>query len=278
MLVDFMMIGAQKCATTRLAQQLGNHPEICFCKIKEPKFFNNNQNWKDSLEQYHSLYSPALGQICGEASTMYSSLPEWQRTHSRLYAYNPNLKLIYIMRQPVERVISFYAHQLIRREVKGPPENIVFANPSYINRSRYGVQIRPYLELFPRENILLLLFEEYVRDQVKVLNQIAEFLGVSSNGFQNIDAYPKHSSIGEGIIKPPFLNIVTTSPVQALLKWIPSSTRKDIRPYFAIALEKKPEFSQILKETIWRFVEDDVVAIEEILGHRLDIWRNSYTS
>src|SRR3990172_564869 len=106
MRVDFMVIGAQKCATSTLARQLAYHPDICFSKPKEPAYFNRTQNWQEGLEKYHQLYSPVEGRICGEASTMYSSLPEWQGTHSRLFAYNPELKLIYIMRLPVERVIS----------------------------------------------------------------------------------------------------------------------------------------------------------------------------
>ena len=277
MRVDFMMIGAQKCATTTLARQLAYHPDICFCKIKEPAYFNRTQNWQEGLENYHQLYSPVEGQICGEASTMYTSLPEWQGTHSRLFAYNPNLKLIYIMRQPVERVISGYAHLLLQSAVKDSPKIAVLADPRYINRSRYGVQIRPYLDLFKRENILLLIFEEYIADQLKTLKQIAMFLSVSPDAFQGVDTTLRdNETVGEGELKTPVRQLMTLNLFQAIRLRIPSSIRKTIRPYLANRLDKKPYFLPALKETIWRFVEDDVVTIEGLLGRRLEIWRNGY--
>ena len=60
--------------------------------------------WEADLASYHALYSPAPGQLCGEGSTMYTFLPEFDKTYERLFAYNPDLKFIYIMRSPVERV------------------------------------------------------------------------------------------------------------------------------------------------------------------------------
>lgn len=186
MRVDFMLIGAQKCGTTSLAKQLAAHPQICFCKVKEPGYFNKISDWHSDLPAYHALYSPRSGQICGEASTMYTFLPEWQETHSRLFAYNSDLKLIYMMRNPIDRVISNYSHRLVRSTVKEPPEIAIVSDPTYINRSRYGLQIRPYRELFEEKNILLLIFEEYVSDQLNTLRRIASFLEISSNGIDDL--------------------------------------------------------------------------------------------
>jgi hypothetical protein len=139
MRIDFVIIGAQKCGTTSLAEQLAQHPQICFSRNKEPGYFHQTEEWQAGLAKYHALFTPRNGQLCGEASTFYTFFPEWRATHKRLYAYNPNLKLIYIMRKPVERVISHYAHDLVRHSVQEPPELAVFKNPAYINRSRYGV-------------------------------------------------------------------------------------------------------------------------------------------
>ncbi len=102
MLVDFMIVSAQKCGTTSLASQLAQHPDICFSRTKEPDYFNANSDWQSRLVQYHQLFDPQPEQLCGEASTMYTFLPEYMDTHVRLHAYNSNLKLIYIMRDPVD--------------------------------------------------------------------------------------------------------------------------------------------------------------------------------
>lgn len=274
MLVDFAIIGAQKCGTTSLAVQLAEHPSICFCETKEPEYFNRVEDWEAGIEGYHRLYSPGEGQICGEASTMYTGLPESQGTASRLFAYNPNLRLVYIMRQPVERVISNYSHDLVRGFVKSQPEVAVFEDPGYINRSRYAVQIRPYLELFPQENVLLMVFEEYIANQVRALEQIAAFLGVSAEAFAALPSEDRHKSVGQRYPKNPAIRtIVRSSAFQAVRPIISTSIREPIRRLLTNELDEKPHFSPALRQTIWRFLEDDVCGIEELLGRRLDVWR-----
>lgn len=278
MLVDFMILGAQKCGTTSLASQLAEHPSICFCKTKEPGYFNQVDDWQAGIQAYHSLYAPKEGQLCAEASTMYTFLPEWQGTHSRLFAYNPNLKLIYIMRQPVERVISNYSHDLVRGFAKALPEEVVFKDPAYINRTRYAVQIRPYLELFPRENVLLLVFEEYVADQPRALSQIASFLSIPAGAFGSVGIVDKHKSVGQTYLGNPVVRaLVGSSAFQAVRPHLPASIRQPIKRRLGGQLDEKPYFSPELRREIWRFVEDDVLGVEEFLGRRIDAWRSEET-
>jgi hypothetical protein len=195
--VDFMIIGAQKSGTTSLAAQLAEHPQVCFCNEKEPGYFNSTANWKEGLKEYHALYAPAENQICGEASTMYTFLPEFNDTYSRLYEYNPELRLIYLMRDPVERIVSHFAHRVGHGRIKGSPEEHVLTDPHYINRSRYGVQLKPYLQLFGKTKILLLLFEEYVSNQQETLNRVASFLNITPDPFLEVDSSPKNLSVGK---------------------------------------------------------------------------------
>lgn len=274
MLVDFMMIGAQKCGTTGLAAQLAAHPSVCFSRVKEPGFFNEVTNWRDRLADYHQLFSPVAGQICGEASTMYTFLPQWPDTCSRLYAYNPNLKLIYIMRDPVERIISHYTHNLVRGIVKEPPEQVVFDDPSYINRSRYGVQIRPYLERFGQENILLLIFEEYVKMPETTLRKVSRFLDIDPTQFKKPAASEKHQSIGRDYIKyEAARRFVSSETFQSVRELIPMAIRQPIRKRISNQISQKPEFSSELRKLLWRFVQDDVNSIEQTLGYSIEAWK-----
>ena len=279
MLVDFMLIGAQKCGTTKLAGQLANHPSICFCREKEPGYFNAVDDWRMNLSAYHDLYSPIGDQICGEGSTMYTFLPEYRDTHLRLYEYNPNLKFLYIMRQPVERVMSNYAHRLVRGTVKTRPDHAVFATPDYLNRTRYAVQIRPYIERFGRENVLLLIFEEYIANPIATLDQIADFLGVASEGFRDASSAPSvvHSSVGEYHWGGTLAKFRSASIVDRMAAAIPAAIRTRARRALGRKLESKPVFSPELRQLIWRFVEDDVAYIEAQMGRRLHIWREGYT-
>ncbi len=274
MKVDFIIIGAQKAGTTSLAAQLSDHPGICFCRVKEPSYFNRAGDWEAGLREYHQLYLPEDGQICGEASTMYTSLPQWQDTHSRLYAYNPELKLIYIMRQPVDRVISNYSHRLVRGLVKAPPEVAIFEDPAFINRSRYKFQITPYLELFDRERVLLLVFEEYAADQHRSLQTIAEFLGVSNDDFKGVTTARRHRSVGDWYWKYETVRkLVRSNAFQAPRSLMPTSIRKAVRRRLSNRLDEQPYFSPNLRHKIWQLVEDDVREIEQLMGRRLDMWR-----
>jgi hypothetical protein len=232
--VNFMIIGAQKSGTSSLAEQLATHREICFCKEKEPAYFNTVSDWQSRLEEYHRLYSPSANQICGEASTSYTFIPEYQETHSRLFAYNSNLKLIYIMRQPLERIRSHYAHRVAHGRVHDPPDVSIFSDPTYVKRTCYWLQIQPYLELFGPDNVLLLIFEEYIRDQMKTLRQIASFLEISASNFGQIDTSAKNQS----------------NP------------------------KHKPKFSIDLQQKLCRLLEEDVEKIEQSMGRRIELWRN----
>lgn len=266
MQIDFMLIGAQKSGTTSLAYQLAQHPQICFCRTKEPHHFSKSIDWNGSLDEYHKLFDPYPGQICGEASTTYTWLPQYPDTANRLHTYNPNLKLLYLMRQPVERIVSHYTHRLLRGRTKSPKEAEVLENPIYVNRSRYAVQIRPYLELYNRENILLIIFEEYVKNQIYSLKEIAAHLGIEPNGFDGIENNPQYQSLerkGDKKIK------TWLTPLSRLF---PLRIRNALRGPFVYGLESKPEFSYEFKKLLWRFVIEDVQEIERIIERPLDIW------
>ncbi|MCL4803572.1 MAG: sulfotransferase [Anaerolineae bacterium] len=279
MRVDFMMIGAQKAGTTSLAAQLAAHPQICFCREKEPGYFHKTADWRAGLDKYHSLYDPRPGQICGEGSTFYTFFPEFRETHTRLYDYNPELKFIYIMRQPVERVISHYTHNRVREIDMRPPEDAVFTDAAYVDRSRYGVQLRPYLELFGPENVLLLIFEEYTADQIGTLGRIAEFLDIDAAPFITTDTTPLHQSVGQPFLRSEALrNFTKTGTFQKVRNVVPAAIRQPIRHrLLSNKIDEKPHFSPEMKMALWRMLEDDVNTIEGLLGRGLNVWRRGYT-
>ncbi len=273
-----MIIGAQKCATTTIADELAGHPEICFCQIKEPCYFDRTMDWRDSLATYHDLYAPQPGQICGEASTTYTFLPEWTDTHQRLHEYNPALKLIYIMRHPVERVISNYTHRLVRDTVQTTPEKAVFQDPVYLNRSRYGVQLRPYLDLFGRDQIKLVIFEEYFADPLTHQRDLARFLEIDADYFHRRAGKERsaNKSVGEYYLGPRMEKLKQAPLLKQMRNFVPPSIRTMIRQQTGKKLEQKPTFTPELKQLLWQFLVDDVCTVEEILGRRLENWRQGY--
>lgn len=279
MLVDFMIIGAQKCGTTSLAQQIASHSEICFCREKEPGYFNQPQDWRAEVDKYHALYTPTAGQLCGEASTMYTFFPESLHTPQNLYEYNPDLKLIYIMRDPVERIISNYSHELVRGNIQTSPDATVLTDPGYVNRSRYAVQLRPYFERFSPEQILLLVFEEYVANPTLVLQQIIEFLGITKGCFEETEMTVANKSTGSWTLKNDYMRqMVTTNTFQRFRPMIPVAARQSVKRLFSNRLDEKPHFSAELRSALRQLLADDICAVEQFLGRPVDAWARPCTA
>jgi len=259
-----MIIGAQKSGTTSLATQLGKHPGVCFCLEKEPHFFSRDSSYNEGLESYHSLFKPSMGQILGEASTSYTFFPEYQGTVERLYAYNPGLKFIYIMRQPVDRIVSQYSHGLLRGLVDRPLDVEVLEDSTYVNRSRYGMQIGQYLEYFALENIAFVLFEDFVRDQRGVLMEIAAFLDIAPDYYSEIEDESKNRTVG--------VSQRIAKPLLPLAPLLPGSIRRVVRSILFKTVDHRPVFTHELRRELWSLLEDDVKVLEGLMGRSLGVW------
>ncbi|MCB0005007.1 MAG: sulfotransferase [Anaerolineales bacterium] len=271
--VSFMVIGAQKSGTTSLAYQLAQHPQICFSSRKEPHYFSRNENWQADLASYHALFAPEVGQICGEGSTSYTLRPQFPHTARHLYAYNPSLKLIYMVRHPVDRIESHYHHRLIQGKVSGEIEQEILAEPLYVDRSRYAFQLEPYLEYFPRNQLLLLLFEEFVAAPEATLSQIATFLGIAAEGFEGIDDQRRNVSAQRRAPRKNWFALLRAPLQSALTQRVPQKLKT-----FGGKLLYRPAPQRIrlpakLQAQLWQLLEPDVIEFEQLLGRRIEIWR-----
>jgi hypothetical protein len=275
-LVDFMIIGAQKSGTTSLAYQLSQHPQICFSNRKEPGYFNSCENWRKGLKEYHALYSPKKNQLCGEASTMYTFFPEHVNTPLRIYEYNSEMKLIYIMRQPVERIISDYTHRIIKNYEKKPLNVAVMADPTYVNRSRYGLQIDLYRKYYEMKNILLLLFEEYIEDPLETLKKIFVFLDISYDFLSQIDITPKNVTKGKTYLGNAGKEIKESMLYRKVRRNFPTYLRGKLSQCFTHVLKEKPILTKNIKKGIWHLLEQDVNRVEKLIGRNIDCWRQEY--
>lgn len=275
--VDFMIIGAMKSGTTTLSQILSQHPDVYFCHVKEPHFFSKNPNWETNINNYRALYSPKNHQICGEASTTYTCYPEFnQDIWNSLYKFNPNLKLIYIMRDPVDRIVSHWMHMYLRGYTSEALENSIFKDPSYINRTRYYLQIRPYLEKFGHEQVLLLTFEEFINNQATVCQRIADFLSIDYP-FQKENKII-HANISVGKSKENIIidQIKSNQSFQLIKNLLPNNFKtwayRNIRNLTNKKIDQRPVISENYKEIIWNLLYLDVENIEKVMGRKLIEW------
>ena len=280
--VDFMIIGAMKSGTSTLTKILSMHPEVCFCREREPHFFSKTPDWKANLEDYKNLYNPQEEQICGESSTTYTCYPEFNKNiWDDLYEFNPQLKLIYIMRDPVDRILSHYMHNYLRGYTSEPLEKAILSKSTYINRTRYWVQIRPYLDVFGKEQVLLLTFEELIANKKMTLNKIADFLDIDGAKFYDFENVHANKSVGETKPDVRIDNLRKSNIVNLLKPFVPKSLRGLTSNFLYKLTEKKfnsrPKISDHLKSVIWDLLILDILEIEKIMGRKIIEWQSLNT-
>ncbi len=178
-LPDFLVIGAMKCATTTLHEQLARQPGIFMTREKEPNFFSDDALFAQGIAWYSSLFQGARpDDLLGESSTHYTKLPTHPAAVSRIAAALPRVKLIYVMRHPIERLISHYRHECtVGRIDSGTTfEEAIAQVPELIDYGRYAYQLTPYLETFGSGRILPVFLKRLVDDPQAEFERIGRFL------------------------------------------------------------------------------------------------------
>lgn len=157
---NLIIIGGLKCGTTSIHHYLGLHPEIQMSKPKELNFFVTELNWDLGLDWYASRFDDRF-KVRGESSPHYTNLPRYEGVPERIRTNCPDAKLIYMVRDPIKRILSHWMHATgAGYETRDMVEVLSDPNTQYVNRSRYWMQLQPYLETFDRGQIEVITQEE----------------------------------------------------------------------------------------------------------------------
>jgi hypothetical protein len=220
-LPNFLIIGAARSGTTTLYSHLQLHPDVYLPANKrpEPHFFLKSAEYSRGLEYYQERYfSASHGQkAIGEASTSYLFGPD---VPGRIHSSLPSVKLICILRNPVERAFSGYWHT-----VKGGLETLSFAEAvaaeaerrhelagtplgeiapfAYAERGLYHRQLVRWLATFDRAQMKIVIFDDFVGKPGETLADIARFLDVSPDGLPRREVQMENKSAPDGAQMPP---------------------------------------------------------------------------
>lgn len=194
---DFIIGGAMKCGTSSLHEVLAQlpgifipKPEISFFDIDDALqhpdysvYYQGSWKWVDFDQQmaegakwYCNFFNPAGShQLVGEDSTGYLAS---DKAPGRIASLMPNVKLIFMLRNPTDRSYSHYWHSLrTGREMYSFEDSLQYTPSTIIQRSLYKSQILRYQELFPRSQIKFVMFEEFVKNMPRIVTEVCEFLG-----------------------------------------------------------------------------------------------------
>lgn len=185
MLPSFLIIGAMKSATTSLFRDLECNPSVFFPDDKEPNAFTDDTILTpEGLQRYAALFRRARAlQVCGEASTTYTKRGEYDGVPERaLRVLGGDTKLVYIVRDPVDRIVSHHHHDVAYGFATNDIDYEVRTKTRYVDVSRYMWQLRTWLECFDKSRLLVIRFEDFVAARRQVVDEVSAFLGVDPGG------------------------------------------------------------------------------------------------
>ena len=249
---DFIIIGAMKCATSTLHDQLVIQPDILMSDPKEPNFFSNDEIYAQGLDWYSDLFRDADDNtLCGESSTHYTKLPTYPETLPRMQAAMPALKLIYVMRHPIDRLISQYIHHWTEKEVSVDINRAVKSLPILIEYSTYTKQLTPFIKTYGQENILPVFFDSLVTRPQHELDRVCKFLGYDQIPQWDFDLQASNVS-KERLQVNPLRDAIVDNPLVTFVRRniIPKSVRNFIKKPWQ--MERRPTLTSenidLLKE------------------------------
>ena len=221
--VDFLIIGGMKCGTTSLHNYLGKHPDIFTTTPKEIHFFANQFFNPNKLDDYFSNFKTDK-KISGSSPQNYSKrhLKAFSGVPERLYKYLPDVKLIYIVRDPIKRIISHFSEAQeggyaprtgLNHSLKNYKEN------HYVKTSMYYFQLQAYLKYFSMDQILVVESERLKTHRLETLNIIFEFLGQKKINDKSLFNF--ESNLSEKKVKLNFIGrIIFNSKINRLRNFI----------------------------------------------------------
>jgi hypothetical protein len=188
--VNFLIAGVQKGGTTALFDYLSDYPDVALSDVKEVHFFDDeSQDWTaPDYEAYERRVKSADGQPAGEATPIYCY---WPNALERIAAYNPAMRLILVLRDPVERAWSHWRMETARGAEREPfawciregRQRLFDSQPwghhrefSYVERGFYGEQVGRIVSLFPRDQLLVLTTEALRATPAATLGAVRTFL------------------------------------------------------------------------------------------------------
>jgi len=309
---DFFLIGAAKSGTTSLYSYLSQHPDIFLPDIKEPNYFaykdvplsiKGPRTEEDLIQlllkktvtnenDYHNLYVAAKEhQITGDCSPRYLY---YEKVPELISNERPKAKIIVILRNPVARA---YSHYLMNRQRGLEPEEsfekAIDQEGSlkrqgwgwdwhYLSLGRYAEQLQRYYDRFPRDNILIILHDDFISDQQSVLQEIYRFLGVDDTYIADIGRQFKVASkvgAADGFLGRLVFATESTRLGALAIKIVPKKIGLRVQNILRDVISKRhdgrkiPSLSFEIKDRCWQQLQGDVRQLEQLLERDLSHWK-----
>jgi hypothetical protein len=254
--------------------------KCCMSSLKEPWFFNDSSK---SLDWYLSLFDHCVDAVAvGEASPIYTETITFPDIPSKIFNFNPESKIIYIIRNPYNRLKSVWkqtlstGHFCIKRlHDKRMPlrfEKAIFEYPPFLEACRYWTHIQNYRKYFDDSRIKVIYFEDYIKNTTEIMNEVNAFLGLGPFQEPALDSKQKNSSKGKTVFNP-MVHFMSKIPgYKQITKAIPQNKKNDLKKKISISVPSNPHISERSKEKIRKVLNPELQLLFEYTGKPSDFW------
>ena len=296
---DFLVIGAPKSGTTALHAALSGHPGLYMSAIKEPKFFltdgppptkggpGDALTYREHVwrcADYEALFDPAPpGTLTGESTPLYLyDQAAMRRIHDRI----PAVKLIVILRDPVERAHSNWTH-LWSAGLEPVPDFVRACAEEdrriaagwasfwhYKGMGRYGEQLAYLFSLFAREQVLVLRYRRLVDEPAQTLDQICAFLGAETGVLteiprQNVTSHPESTLAHRAVSAAQRAATAVGSRVPGLTA---ATLNGPLERFLQRHSRERQPLSWEQRQELLPYFEPDIELLERVLGEDFRDW------
>ncbi len=259
-----------KSGTTSLHDYLNEHPDISMSNPKEIHYYADEYYSTKPLEWYHAFLNSS-SKLVGTSPQSYTKRHNkyYQHIPERIRKHNPDVKLIYIVRDPLKRMES----HVLESYHCDPISDIRYSKTSdnYLNTSLYFYQISAYLDHFPRNQIKVVSMEELVNDKLSTMNSLFHFLGVTPMQDESIFEYESNTAFEKGV---PFF-IRSLMPYRIIRKLSFGVVDKFVIWFlklFVPRLMQKPKLSQDELDRVLPLLKSDVEKFRKFTGKEFSEW------
>lgn len=280
-LPNFIIIGAGKCGTTSLHNYLNQHQNIYLCPQKETYFFvpepirSKFKPWGAiaNFDNYTNLFKDASqDSVIGEISTTYYRHPEAAK---QIRQTLPKVKIIAILRDPANRAFSDYQMHFRKGNETRDFSAIISSENRFIKPGFYYSELIPYFEVFPREQIKILLFTDLVKTPTSFIEDVFKFIEVDptfrpdTSKKSRSGGLPKNKTLNNLLTKPNLFRKIIAS---LLGIFIPPYIRQNIRSSLVKQNIQQTKLSPDVRQQLIEIYRDDILKLQELIERDLSNW------
>jgi hypothetical protein len=273
-LPNLIIIGAPKCGTSSMHFYLGQHPQIYMSQPKELNFFLLEKNW-DKGEIWYRSHFKKQAMIRGESSPMYSNAFQFSDVPERMNRLIPDARLIYLVRDPIQRIISHYIHSTaLGKTSESIEECLKSPDNNYVQYSQYYIQLKHYLKYYSLSQICIITSEDLYNSRYETLQKVFRFLEVEPFYYSKQFTTLKntYADISPKSVFARYFNRLTNHNIRFIIpETIRSLIRKMIFSRFKDRVSK-PILSNKLKIQLVSWLKEDINQFRALTNQKFERW------